>query len=296
MKVTIYSPNNSRADYIFYQYNSFRKHLKDPFEFIVINDAKEEPDFTNYMHEKTRQEIQTLCDELGITCLPFPADLHKNRRLLFPQSKYNQSPNSSFCCADVFQFAVNASADKEGIVMLIDSDMFLFQDVSFTEHLQGINMSYLPQGKTIRYAWNGIVWYKPTEIPPVKELNFDPGTIPGHPMDAGGMTHEYLQKYRDRLHVRYVTQEGSRPFAPPPPSHISLDMYPKCLQENPIVQTIVEAQPNYEMYGSWEVLDGFLVHYREGGNWNQRSLFEHAVKSRTLLSLFAGSFFERKNS
>ena len=295
MKVTIYSPHNSRADYIFYQYNSFRKHLKDPFEFIVINDAKEQPDFTNYMHEKTRQEIQTLCDELGISCLPFPADLHNNRRILFPKSVYDKSPNSSFCCADVFQFAVNHSAEKEGIIMLIDSDMFLFKDVSFAEHLEQINMSYLPQGKTIRYAWNGIVWYKPSEIPSVKELNFDPGTIPGHPMDAGGMTHEYLQKYKDRLQVRFTRQE-MKAFESATSSEITLDMYPRCLQQNPIVQTIVEVQPNFELYSSWEVLDGFLVHYREGGNWNQRSLFEHAVKSRTLLSLFAGSFFERKNT
>ncbi len=295
MKVTIYSPHNSRADYIFYQYNSFRKHLKDPFEFIVINDAKEQPDYTNCMHKSTRAEIRTLCSELGIQCLEFPPELHENRRPLFPKSTYVKSPNYSYCGADVFQFAVNASADKEGIVMLIDSDMFLFQDVSLTEHLQGINMSYLPQGKTIRYAWNGIVWYKPTEIPPIKELNFDPGTIPGHPMDTGGMTHEYLQKYRDRLNIRFVSQEG-RAFEPSTPIEIPLEIYPKCLQENPIVQTIVEAQPNYELYGTWEVLDGFLVHYREGGNWNQKSLFEHAVKSRTLLSLFAGSFFERKNT
>lgn len=107
-------------------------------------------------------------------------------------------------------------------------------------------------------------------------------------MDAGGMTHEYIEKYKNQLAIRYIDQ-GNREFASSSP--ITLDMYPECLRSNSLVNAITQVEPDTQTYTHWEVLDGFLVHYREGGNWNKKSFYDHAIKSRTFVSQFVGSFF-----
>ena len=290
MKVTIYSPHNSRSDYIVYQYNSIRRHLKDEYEYIVINDAVLTPDYTNLMNPNAREDIRTVCKELGIPCVEFPPELHEHRRSLFPNSYTEHSENYSQKTANVFQFAVNHSADKEGIVMLMDGDMFFCKDVSLTQHLEGVNLSYLDQHRqNIHYMWNGIVWYKPQEIPNVREMNFDTGRIPGNPLDAGGMTHEYLQKYKDRLSIRHVV---SIMEAFPSKKIPDIFDYPSCLQANAFLQDVCQSTTlDKERFPDWQTLDGFICHYREGGNWNKRSYQDHLIKTRTFLDAFADSLF-----
>src|SRR5271165_385891 len=59
-KVKIYTIHYNRPDFIQWQYDSLKAHLKDEYEYIVVNNAKE---------EIFRQHINNICSSLKINCI-----------------------------------------------------------------------------------------------------------------------------------------------------------------------------------------------------------------------------------
>jgi len=50
------------------QYYTLKKFMKNDYEFIVFNDAKEYPDISNGYDITMKQKIINLCNELNIKC------------------------------------------------------------------------------------------------------------------------------------------------------------------------------------------------------------------------------------
>ena len=58
------------------QYHTFKKHVRGDYEFIVFNDAKSLPDYTNGNDVTLKMQIQSMCNKLNVTCININNDHH----------------------------------------------------------------------------------------------------------------------------------------------------------------------------------------------------------------------------
>ncbi len=293
MKVRILSSHCSRPDYILYQYNSIKKHVKDDVEYIVFNDGMDTATPSNFMDDQCRQNVFKMCEALKIECVPIPPQLHRERDRLFPTSATPWAQNYSHRSADACQFMLKHSLEFEGIVAMIDSDMFFCQDFSFEDYMNGYSMAFLPQERVqgVKYMWNNLVIYKPKELPNLYQLSFDSGTIEGHAMDAGAMTYYYLTKYGPSLKIRTI-QFVNKPLSffqtlAPLDTYVIPHSCP--LLEDSFYPDIAQ-NPSIE----WQILEGGIFHYGQGGNWNAKSYVDHLTKTKTMLTALQESILTRK--
>ena len=79
MKIVTAVVNN--PIFIEIQYHTLKKFLKgtstEGYEFIVFNDAKAFPDFTNDGDITIRSKIEEMCLALNIKCISIPNDQHQ---------------------------------------------------------------------------------------------------------------------------------------------------------------------------------------------------------------------------
>ena len=64
MKIVTAVVNN--PDFIEIQYHTLKKFFKGPYEFIVFNDAKDFPDFTNEGDITIKSNIENICTMIQI--------------------------------------------------------------------------------------------------------------------------------------------------------------------------------------------------------------------------------------
>ncbi len=293
MKVRIYSSHCSRSDYILFQYNSIKKHVKDEWEYIVFNDGMNTATTNNFMNNKCRDDITSMCEALKVECVPIPPETHTQRDQLFPTGALRFAQNYSHRSADACQVMLKHSIPFDGIVVMMDSDMFFCEDFSFEEYIKDYNLAFLPQERKpgVVYMWNNLVIYKPKELPDLYHMSFDSGTIQGHAMDAGAMTYYYLEKYKPYLKIRTI-QFVERPLEISSPLG-SLDQYEipcPCPMTELCFQPEIVTNPPFR----WQILEKGIFHYGQGGNWNAKSYDDHLVKTKTMLTGLQESLLTRK--
>jgi len=268
-KVRIYSSHCSFEDYIIWQFNSFKKFIKDDYEFIVINDASNEPNFINGFTYGSRNKIIDVCQELNIKCIEFNEELHHNRTILFPNTNdFNINPCTR--CANVTQYAIQDAKNYNGIVVILDNDIFLTSEFNFNEYMKNYNIAFLPQSRPRvgEYPWNALLILKPTELPSYEEINMDCGVINNSPVDVGGYCSIYLDKYRDSLKIRRIS--GGRFF------DVSKDITVNTINElncsEHIKEILRNMVPEFGMLATIKIFIEFyencFYHFRSGGNWD----------------------------
>src|ERR1700733_4465594 len=116
--VLIMTYSFNRPDFIEIQDKTFKKFLKDDYTFVVFNDAPQE--------EVANQIIET-CNRLNLPCIRIPQSIHDAPYLQrWPGEDYH---HPCVRCANVVQFSLNTLGfDRDRIVMIIDSDMFLVKE------------------------------------------------------------------------------------------------------------------------------------------------------------------------
>jgi hypothetical protein len=158
--------------------------------------------------------------------------------------------------------------DHQGIVAIIDSDMFLIRPFSIEQYMRGYDLAGYPQSrKHIEYIWNGIVFFDMQTLPDRKTINFNCGPIDGIGLDVGGQTYRYFQshpnlrlKFMDGMYLKLDHQISQREASDP-------NLY-FLLNKNP---------NNIEFF-----LDYSFFHYRGGGNWDHKSSDYHDKKTSIL--------------
>lgn len=119
-RILIFTTVYNRPDFIEWQYLTFKKFLKDDYEFRVYNDAND---------PGLERAINAMCARLGITCIRVPQNLHT------VDPCCSQAP-ASFRHGESVQFAFEHSGfAHDDIVFLIDSDEFLLHEFSIREFL-----------------------------------------------------------------------------------------------------------------------------------------------------------------
>lgn len=261
--IKIYTFVSNRPDFINLQAYSFRKNLKEDWEFTVFNNAKLSGD--SYY-----DEINTQCKASGATVIDIPRDsalLDKCQG--FETSIQILNPNGIYSIANVAHaYALcwawkNVISKEKGPIAMIDSDVFLIQPIKLTDTLYPHQLCNISDGRArhgggppILYMWPTFVLADMAKLPEPETMNWWCGQIEGVPVDVGGQTHHYLQAHPelDVLNLRKV--------------HFS--------EDDP---TVTVRPANYDEF---YLGDSTVLHYRSGSNWNRKDNEYHRRKTEWL--------------
>jgi hypothetical protein len=257
-KVLIFTYSYNRPDFIEIQYKTFKKFLKDDFDFVVCNDASNIED---------RNKIKKMCAALNIPVIPIPPAIHKRPYLQrFPGDDWN---NPSVRNCNVVQYSLDKLGfQHKGIVALFDSDMFLVRDFSIKEYLKGYHLAAFGTERAhVNYLWIGLVFLDMGKMPNPTTINFNCGPIDGQNVDAGGFSHYYL-KNNPTAKVRYMNRTGSNPALSA--QKLLSEGYDK--YQIALIHTGVDDLQFFH--------DAHFLHYTAGSNWNKKSNEYHILKTQ----------------
>lgn len=163
------------------QYYTLKKFMKNEYEFIVFNDAKEYPDVSNGYDKTIKQKIIDICNELNIKCYT-----HDNNYQQHIKDHYSYTHSIMLNMMHKYQLE---NPDK---YLILDGDMFLidYLDISkYSNEGSAILLQERAEGKII-YMWPGIVYLDMTLDRKYELLKWD---INMGKTDTGGMTEEWLR-------------------------------------------------------------------------------------------------------
>lgn len=177
-KVLIITHNYNRPDFIEMQSRSFNALLQDDYEYVVFNDAS---------NKNMRDKINDACQKIGIRCIEIPQTIHSPHAR--PNDRHGNCVNYSL---DVLGF------DHNGIVLIIDSDMFLIRPLSIEQYMQQQDIISFMKGTTpnIDYLCPAFTLLNMKKLPEKHSLHFD--TIKPNGVfsaDSGGASYYYLKKH-----------------------------------------------------------------------------------------------------
>jgi hypothetical protein len=245
----------NRPEFIGWQAQSFHKFLKEDYEFIVFNDAP---------NLQLRNEAAASCRQHNVPCVLVPQSIHQKPYYLAREPGVG---GASAECAETVQYMLNTMGfDYPGIVVVIDSDMFLVRPFSIVDYLQDNQLAAHPQvryGKhgAIHYFLPNLMFFNMNTLPDKKTLSFNLGKIDGEMVDTGGHTYYYLKNHP------YLKWEGTtlQPRAlNEKQTHLEASIL-KHIQSYPKLHYLVTKLPHdMEFY-----IDYAFLHFKAGSNWNQ---------------------------
>ena len=204
-KIYLFTYAYNQPDFIEIQYKTFKKFLKDDYEFIVFNDASE---------AEMASQIVAMCQKYDIRCIPIPQEIHEIPYLDRPKesnlAKYNW-PNVRNC--NVVQYSLDMiGIYHDDIVALFDSDLFLIKEFSIRAFMKKNNIAavmrpcydqwwkhtcneFHPGIEPFNYMWIGLAFLNMPLLEDRAAINFNCGFVHDTiKVDSGGYTHYYLDK------------------------------------------------------------------------------------------------------
>jgi hypothetical protein len=277
MKIVTAVVNN--PTFIEIQYNTLKKFFKGEYEFIVFNDAKSFPDFTNGGNTTIKNSIEMLCNKLEITCINIPNEQHKT------------NSNAAIRCADSMTFILDYQKKNPDKYLLLDSDMFLIDYFDINKYSQ-YDCAVVLQSRNnfkVNYFWNGIYYFDMTKMKNLDLLNWT--CCPG--CDVGGMMQEWLQKqmkdkpipntdeirWKNKLfhtnNIYFIKHLWSC-------SWDITELPTNLIESSPIIDFIKNDPRNSNNKFFCEIYDNVFLHYRAGGNWMNEGMDLHYNLSNNL--------------
>jgi len=277
MKIVTAVVNN--PTFIEIQYNTLKKFFKGEYEFIVFNDAKSFPDFTNGGNPTIKNSIEMLCNKLEITCINIPNEQHKT------------NSNAAIRCADSMTFILDYQKKNPDKYLLLDSDMFLIDYFDINKYSQ-YDCAVVLQSRNnfkVNYFWNGIYYFDMTKMKNLDLLNWSCC----HGCDVGGMMQEWLQKqmkdkpipntdeirWKNKLfhtnNIYFIKHLWSC-------SWDITELPTNIIESSPIIDFIKNDPRNSNNKFFCEIYDNVFLHYRAGGNWMNEGMDLHYNLSNNL--------------
>jgi hypothetical protein len=238
---------------------TLKRHMLCPYEFIVFNDAKSWPDWTNFNDTTLKQKITAKCTELGIQCIEHPNDHHKGPYYNEPSHRAADTMNS------IWEY-MKAHPAK---YFILDSDMILISDFNPLTRYTGYDAAIYEQTRNlpelVRYIWPN-VFYFDTQQAPHQEI-IDWRCMPR--LDTGGMTRYWMASdpklyYMTKWHIC----DGSV-------NHIDMidgiEQYPK------LGEWILSDPRNGGARNLLEIVEDHILHYQSACNWRREGRFIHQM-------------------
>jgi hypothetical protein len=270
MKIITAVVNN--PEFIEIQYHTLKKYCKNEYQFIVFNDAKDFPDFTNDGDIKIKNKIEEKCKELGINCINIPNGHHRKNK------------DAATRCADSMNFILNYQKQNPDKYLLLDSDMFpidYFDIEKYSKYDSAIVIQTRKNNKII-YFWNGIYYFDFPKLKNIHKMNWNCSSN----CDVGGMMQDWL---KTRMLDKSFPE--SEEFILDNRKVYTKDMYfirhlsscswgkeeiPETIKNNEkLVNFLVNDSRNINSKFFCEIYDNVFLHYRAGGNWRKEGLDLH---------------------
>ena len=276
-KVLIVSHHFNRPEFIDIHLKTFKAFLEDDFEYVVFNDAAQ---------EDMRIAIEQACVNNGIRCFRVPQHLHMVPGRTSPGHRH----------MDGIQHALNTVGyEHDGIVALIDSDMFLIKAFSIERYLKNHDIAGERQGRKndrieIRYLSPAIAFMNMQTLPNKKTLSFEGGYVEGLACDVGAHTYYYLKNnptvrpsYINVIHIGAWKMVDVR-------CNVCSNMTcTNCIKQlhdknfnDDVITFIQDCPDDVEFF-----LDHHFLHYRSGTNWNNKPAEYHIAKTNALNALLS---------
>jgi len=241
------------------QYLSLQKYLKNSFEFIVFNDGKSFPDFTNEGDTTLREKIKEICYKYKIKCINLNNEYHKILQ------------NPSIRTAESMNFILKYIKAFPGNYLIIDSDMFLL-DYFDINQFKGFDCAIVPQYReqnNNKYIWNGLYYFDTTKNIKIDLMNWN--CLPG--CDTGGKMEEWLKFYEtyNKNKLYYIDYFSSNKWNQDS-IHLS-ESFLKFLKK--------DKRNEKGMFYS-EIYENVFFHYRAGGNWKLDGMEYHLERANEL--------------
>lgn len=277
MKVITAVVNN--PIFIEIQYHTLKKYFEGEYEFIVFNDAKDFPDFTNGNDVSIKSKIENVCSSLNIQCINIPNGQHT----------FNRCPAQR--CADSMNYILQYQIEHPDEYLLLDSDMFLidfFNPFKFSEYDCAIVLQTRNNNK-IHYFWNGIYYFNMHKMKNIKYLDWN--CCLG--CDVGGMMQLWLAKqmngnpFPNTDDIRWTdTQFTSNNiyFI----KHLcsitwNISEVPHNLKNHKkLLNFLIRDIRNKDGKFFCEIYDNVFLHYRAGGNWMREGMDIHNTLTKML--------------
>ena len=254
-KILIITHAFCRPDFIEIQAKTFKKFMLDEYEFVVFNDAN---------NPRIKQKVIDACNKHSVRCVNIPPEVHGSRQQ--PSERTSDSIQYSL---DILGF------DHDGIVCILDSDMFLIKPFSFKNFLKDFDLMGVPQTRGhVNYLWNGLVIFKMNVLPNKRSIDFNCGWIEAQPTDTGGQTYYYL-KNNPSLKIKYCPETSSYWL---PSTNEEL----KSLGFDNVTIDFIHLLKIDPASGMSFDGDNHFLHYYAGGNWNRKSEDYHRNKTKML--------------
>jgi len=279
MKIVTAVVNN--PIFIEIQYYTLKKYIQGEYEFIVFNDAKDFPDFTNYNDITIKKQIEEICKKLNIKYINIPNEQHK----------YNLIASSR--TADAMNYILEYQKNNPDKYLCLDSDMFLIDYFDINKY-SNYDCAIILQNRKennidINYIWNGIYYFDIHKMKNIELLNWNCYNN----SDTGFMSNIWLNKqmentkfptvedirWTDNIYhtnnIYYIKNLWSCSW--------DINELPKNLKNNTkLIEFLTNDIRNENNKYFCEIYDNIFLHYRAGGNWRKEGLNLHNYLSQLI--------------
>lgn len=205
-KILIMTSTTNHADFIEIQNKTFEKFLKEDYEFVVFNDACDP-------HES--KEIFDTCLLLNIKCIQVPQENRGTPDWLIRKFPIFVKEHPWWACAafrhdQAISYMMQTDGFKyDGVVVLIDSDMFLTDFFSVIDFLgdhdiSGLKLGYEPDRI---HFWPGLMFFRMDKLPNKETMKFAPVMTESLTLNTGGSLYHYLEANQN-LKKLFFEQKG----------------------------------------------------------------------------------------
>jgi len=169
MKIISIFTNN--PIFIELQYKTLQRFVVGgDYEYIIFNDGKNFPDPTNFGNiEEGRAGIVKKCAELNIRCINIP------------NSHHIRNTDASSRHSDSLRFVLNYMKSNLDEYLMLDSDMFLIDQLDFNVYRKHICACVLQERPGLVYLWPNLFYLDVRRAPNIDKLglNLTPGNDTG---------------------------------------------------------------------------------------------------------------------
>jgi hypothetical protein len=183
----------NHSDFIKIQHQTLKNFLKDDYEYIIFNDA---------FDDNEAQEINDACLLLGITCIRIPQENRGTPSWMLEEySQFVQEHPwwsvAAFRHDQAIAYMMKMKGfNYNGIVVLLDADLFLINDFSIVDFLEdydiaGVRLGYEPNRL---HFWPGLMFFRMDRLPNKETMEFTPVMTKELTLNTGGSLYHYLEK------------------------------------------------------------------------------------------------------
>ena len=258
MKIVSIITNN--PIFIELQQKTLKKFVKQEYEYIVFNDGKDWPDYTNF-NDPSQGKISIInkCKELNVRCINIPNEQHKfNKRA------------ASIRHVDSLSFLLNFMKLNIDEYLLLDGDMFLISDLDLNIYNNFHSALVIQERPNLTYMWGNFFYLNLNKAKNIDKIDFS--IVPGG--DSASATNIWLNSYKTNIpnckEIRYSNNQYTDKYFYYIKHLWSCSWneteLPSVIKNKKLIEFIKKDIRNNNKFFC-EIYDNKFFHYRAGTNW-----------------------------